>query len=245
MKTVQHKQAVITGLKEEILKLQGFKSAVDGPAVDFGLGDMLSAFPGGRFPVGAVHEFIGTSLEDAAATGGFISALLSVLMRNKGICLYISAQRKLFPPSLARFGLSPDRVVFIDLSAEKDVLWASEEALKCDSLSAVVMELDQLSFAQSRRLQLVVEKSKVSCFVIRRNAEKLSSTTAVARWQVTAVESETGGGMPGLGFPRWKVELLKVKNGLPGSWTLEYAGGQFGLVAEVDKDSKAAERKAV
>lgn len=226
------KRDIIKVLQEQILRLQGFKSSTDGTFVDFGLGEIPKAFPHQVFPVGAIHEFIGTNLEDAAATGGFIGALLSVLMRNNGICLYISCQRKLFPASLAGFGLSPDRVVFIDLALEKDVLWASEEALKCESLAAVVTELDQISFAQSRRLQLVVEKSRITCFLIRRNAEKLSSTTAVARWQISAEPSESVGGMPGLGFPRWKVSLLKVKNGQPGCWIMEYAAGQFRQVKE-------------
>lgn len=226
------KRDIIKVLQEQILRLQGVKSSTDGAAVDFGLGEIPNSFPHQIFPVGAIHEFIGTNLEDAAATCGFISALLSVLMRNNGICIYISCQRKLFPASLAGFGLSPDRVVFIDLSLEKDVLWASEEALKCESLAAVVTELDQISFAQSRRLQLVVEKSGVSCFLIRRNADKLSSTTAIARWQIAAEPSKSVDGMPGLGFPRWKVDLLKVKNGQPGSWIMEYAAGQFHQVKE-------------
>jgi protein ImuA len=33
--------------------------------------------------------------------------------------------------------------------------------------------------------------------------------------------------MPGLGFPRWQVELLKVRNGNPGSFILEWAGEKF------------------
>ena len=245
MKTAEHKQAVIAGLRQEILKLQGFKVCPDGHAVDFGLGELVSAFPSGQFPVGAIHEFLGTTLENAAATGGFIAALLSVLMRNNGVCLYVSAQRKLFPPSLVKFGLSPDRLVFIDLGADKDVLWAAEEALKCESLSAVIIELDQISFAQSRRLQLVVEKSKVSCFIIRRNAEKLSSTTAVARWQISSRISEAVGGMPGLGFPRWNVELLKVTNGQPGSWVMEYVAGSFHQVELKKSIDEMLERKVV
>ncbi|WP_316831772.1 Error-prone repair protein ImuA [Pedobacter aquatilis] len=245
MRTAEHKKDLIDSMRKEILKLEGFKFSPEGAAVDFGLGGLVEAFPNGQFPTGAIHEFIGTSMEDAASTGGFTAALLSVLMKDKGICIYVSAQRKLFPPALARFGLSPDRMVFIDLGAEKDVLWATEEALKCESLSAVVMEIDQISFAQSRRLQLVVEKSKVSCFIIRRNAEKLSSTTTVARWQISALSSETIGGMPGLGFPRWKVELLKVKNGKPGNWEMEYVAGGFRLLELEPEVVAIKERKVV
>ena len=33
--------------------------------------------------------------------------------------------------------------------------------------------------------------------------------------------------MPGVGFPRWNVELLKVRNGKPGSWQLEWSYNQL------------------
>ena len=33
--------------------------------------------------------------------------------------------------------------------------------------------------------------------------------------------------MPGVGFPRWNVELLKVRNGKPGSWQIEWAESRF------------------
>lgn len=226
------KRDIIDKLQEQILSLQGFKPAGDGLAVDFGLGEISASFPGRAFPLAAIHEFLSTNLEDAAASGGFISALLSTLMQKGGLCLWISTQRKIFPPSLITFGLSPDRIIFIDLQNEREVLWASEEALKCESLAAVVSELDEISFAQSRRLQLVIEKSRVTSFIIRKNAEKLSATLAAARWRISALPSGAVDGMPGLGFPKWNVELLKVKNGLPGNWTIEYSAGGFKVFRE-------------
>jgi len=33
--------------------------------------------------------------------------------------------------------------------------------------------------------------------------------------------------MPGVGFPRWNVELLKVRNGKPGTWQVEFSAGRF------------------
>lgn len=227
------KKDVIGKLQEQILQLQGFKPEGNAHAIDFGLGIISKAFPGNVFPLAALHEFLATNLEDAAASGGFISILLSALMKKGGLCLWISTQRKIFPPSLINFGLSPDRIIFIDLQSERDVLWASEEALKCESLAAVVTELDEISFAQSRRLQLVIEKSRVTAFIIRKNAEKLTSTLAAARWRISAIPSGAIDELPGLGFARWQVELLKVKNGIPGNWMIEYAAGVFKPIKQV------------
>src|SRR5690606_40358249 len=55
-----------------------------------------------------------------------------------------------FPPGLKRFGVEPDRVIFIDLKREKDVLWAMEQGLKCSTLSAVVGELQEIGRASCR-----------------------------------------------------------------------------------------------
>jgi protein ImuA len=37
--------------------------------------------------------------------------------------------------------------------------------------------------------------------------------------------------MPGVGFPRWHIQLLKVKNGSPADWQLEWQAGMFFTIA--------------
>ena len=107
-----------------------------------------------------------------------------------------------------------------------------EEALKCEGLAAVIAEVRDISFAQSRRLQLAVESSKVTGFLLRNDPSKLGTTTCVARWQITSLPSETEDGLPGIGFPRWQADLLRVRNGSPGSWKLEWAEGSFVPIEE-------------
>lgn len=55
----------------------------------------------------------------------------------------------------------------MDAGKTKDSLWAIEEALKCNALIAVVGEITELTFNDSRRLQLAVEKSHVTGFIHR------------------------------------------------------------------------------
>src|SRR5690606_12434320 len=105
-----------------------------------GLGPIESAFPNAVFPKNAIHEFLTLAPENAAACNGFIAGILQALMQHGGACLWISASRSLFPPSLKAFGVEPHRIIFIDLQREKDVLWAMEEALKCEGLTAVIAE---------------------------------------------------------------------------------------------------------
>jgi protein ImuA len=215
-----------------MLRWEGFKPACDANPDAIGLGMIEHAFPNRVFPTATIHEFIIGIPEHAAATGGFIAGLLKSCMKESGICLWISTSRSLFPPALKMFGIEPHRIIFIDLTRQKDVLWATEEALKCEGISAVIAELEQVSFAESRRLQLAVEKSRVTGFIMRTNPNKVTATACTARWKITPLPSELEDNMPGVGFPRWNIELLKVRNGNPGSWKVEWSANHFSVVTQ-------------
>ncbi|HEY0680611.1 MAG TPA: Error-prone repair protein ImuA [Chitinophagaceae bacterium] len=218
-----NKADIINQLQKDILPLQGYRPAVNNAPVQVGLNALNHAFPNAVFPLGAVHEFCCAGTEDTAATAGFIAGIAGKLMQKGGITLWISSSRLLFPPALKLFGIEPDKIIFIDLQKEKDVLWAVEEALKCEGLSAVIGELKDFNFTASRRLQLAVEKSRVTGFIIRKNFHKPNITASIARWRITSLPSMLENDMPGVGFPRWNVELLKIRNGTPGSWKIEWS----------------------
>jgi protein ImuA len=201
---------------------------------DMGLGVIEQAFPSKTFPFGAIHEFISPTAESAAATNGFVSGLLGKLMKNRGLCLWISNRRTIFPPALKAFGISPDQVIFIDLKRERDVLWAVEEGLKSEVLSAVVGEIKELDFNQSRRLQLAVEKSRVTGFIHRHRPGSENIVACLTRWKIQPIPGMSSDGLPGLSFPRWHVELTKVRNGNPGSWEIEWVQNEFRHVGAVD-----------
>lgn len=229
------KKEIFLKLQQDILLWQGFKPQTADKAERIGLGEIEQAFPGGVFPKRAIHEFITLLPEDSAASDGFIAGLLAILMQDGAACVWVSTSRRLFPASLSTFNVEPERIIFMDVRTEKDVLWITEEALKCEGLAAVVAELNNLSLIESRRLQLAVEESGVTGFILRKDASKAASTVATARWKISPLPSDTENGMPGLGFPRWQVDLLKVRNGNPGSWVMEWAGERFEEVEQVKK----------
>lgn len=212
-------------LQSEILLMQGIRPAQN-PLADLSLGPLQYAFPNSSFPTGTIHEFVTDNKESSASTSGFIAALLTSLTKN-GPTIWISSAQKIFPPALKSFGLEPDRFVFVDIKKEKDILWAMDEALKCDALSAVVAEMSELSFTDSRRLQLAVEKSRVTGFVLRTNPRRISTTACVSRWKITPIHSESIDNIPGVGAPQWKAELLRIRNGKPGTWDLRWENGKF------------------
>ena len=170
------KAAIIARLQREILPLQGIKITLNNTALDKTIGSLKNVFPGNTFPVGAIHEFIAAGMEDAATTSGFIAGILTTLMQNGGAVIWIGSAHTIFPPALKLFGIVPDKIIFINLQKEKEMLWAMEEALKCEGLAAVIAEIKDLSFTASRRLQLAVEQSRVTGFIIRNNPQTITTT---------------------------------------------------------------------
>lgn len=219
-------------LQRQILPLQGYRSSLHKP-YPIPIGLINHAFPNRTFPLGAVHEFIASETAHTAATCGFITGIISKLANNHGVTLWISRSRSLFPPALSLFGLNPGNIIFIDLQKELDCLWAAEEALKCKGLTAVVCETPNFSFTASRRFQLAVEASGVTGFILLQNPRSLTTTAAIARWRITPLNSQQATDLPGIGFPRWNVELLKVRNGKPGAWQIEFAANQFKPISNV------------
>lgn len=207
------------------------------------LGEIEQAFPDNMFSTGAVHELISYTPEATAATNGFIAAVSSKLLQQNDTCLWIGTRRSVFPPTLHLFGMDPARVIFIDLPQTGLALWVMEEGLRCKSLSAVVAEIPELTFKQSRRLQLAVEESLVTGFLHRQNPRTENVTACVSRWKVTPVMSANSA-LPGLGLPSWKVELLKVRNGVPGSWQIRYDKGLQYLSAQQATTVELQTRKA-
>jgi len=224
--------------------LQGFRTTRNLSDVDLGLGQINQAFPNENFPLTAVHEFLSMDAEHAAATNGFVSCIVSSLMKNNGAAVWIGRERKIFPPALKSFAICPDQIIFIVAKSQKEILWCMEEALKCEGLAAVICEIKEISFTESRRLQLAVEKSRVTGFIIRDQPRNIGVNACVSRWKISSIQSEPVDGLPGIGFPRWNIELLKIRNGKPGSWQVEWSHGKLQIINEMVL-IPAEKRKAV
>ena len=228
------KAHIIKDLKEHILFLQGYKRSTNN-SLRINLGPIDNSFPNECFPQASTHEFIVEKDEDSSAAKGFICHIISELMKRNGICIWINSVENVFPPALKLFGVDPGRIVFINVKRQKEILWVMEEALKCDGLAAVVGEIAEINFTETRRLQLAVEKSRVTGFIIRNKPRGINITACISRWKISHIPSELKKNFPGVGFPRWNIELLKIRNGKPGSWKMEYSNG---LLHVVEKDEE-------
>lgn len=229
-------------LERAILPLQGIRSLPTDNDISLDIPSIEEAFPNATFPIGCTHEFVCTSPQSLACTSGFIAGIIGKMMKRGGVCLYISASRTLFPPSLRRYGIEPHQVIFIDLKGETDVLYATEEALKCSRITAVISEINNIGFKESRRFQLAAEGRRTTGFLIRKKSRALNTIASVSRWQITSLPSHLPDDLPGVGYPRWSVELMKIRNGKPGKWQIEWSASGF---TEIRKELRvvASERK--
>lgn len=218
------KQEVFCNLKKQILALEGFKESLLAEVEQ--LGRINEAFPNSVFPYAALHEFFYYHPEEVTATYAFISGLLSLRNCKSNNIIWISNSQKIFPPALKWFGISPHQVLFLHLKKQKDIAWAVQEALKCSSLAAVVGELPELALTTSRRFQLAIEEAGVGCFILRSRPKNLV-TAAVSRWHIQPIHSKVEDGFPGVGYPHWRVALLKARNGKAASWDIEWVNGSF------------------
>ena len=240
--------ATLTALRDRIRLLE---QPVRHGVLPFGAAPIDAALPGGGLALGALHEIVGVGgdEEDGAAAAGFIAGILARLSPHppaalaagppglstgagEGPVLWCLRQPDLYGPGLAAHGLDPARLVLVAARRDEDILWAVEEGLRTAAagLAAVVGEIGRLPMAAGRRLQLAAEHSGVTALLLRRwrngaeaAAERDRPNAAVTRWRVGALPAADIPGMPGIGRPRWRMELMRVRGGVPGSWEVEVA----------------------
>ena len=225
---------IISNLRQDILRLNGFKLKRQTGEGSLIVQPLLSAFLHNQFPLACLHEFICKDPVSRAATIGFVSVLLSAFC-TRGPVIWISEKNRVFPPSLASFSIDPSRIIFIRAANRKDLLWTAGESMKCKGASSVICELKELDFNLSRKFQLAIEQSHVTAMILRESEPK-GPTASIARWSINPTPSWTEDELPGLGFPTWNVNLLRLRNGKGKTWELVYRKGRLQhIVPEVLK----------
>jgi protein ImuA len=218
-------------LKELRAQLRALEPGARGTVapLPFGL-PALDRHLGGGLARGCLHEVAG-AVDDGAALG-FCAALAGRLAAERTV-LWCQPDVDLYAPGLAAFGLDPARLIVVRARRPVDRLWAMEESLCCNILSAVVIELDELEMIAGRRLQLAAEASGVTAIVLHpEGLRAAAASVAVTRWRVT---SSAGHGVHRSFSPAprdkwlapsgWQVELLRCRGGRSGRWLIEWTEG--------------------
>ncbi|MDE2790800.1 MAG: hypothetical protein OXI81_10305 [Paracoccaceae bacterium] len=150
-----------------------------------------------------------------------------------------NAVDSLAPMALQEF-IDPARMILTGCTTRKEILWASEQAMRTHGMSCVIVELhDGLTLRDSRRLQLAAGNS--GCTGIILIAGRAHTSAAQTRWECVASPEEedakgreAGDREAGDRGARdrktmgWEWRCTKNRQGELGVWRLQWLGGEDG-----------------
>ncbi|HEY0219226.1 MAG TPA: DNA repair protein [Afipia sp.] len=179
---------------------------------------------------GGLHEVFAEEGRHSAAAAGFVAGLAHrvgmqrplVWVRQDFIDIECGA---LSMSGLAELGFDPSRLVMIRAADAETALRVTADALACDALGAVVMEvwseLRALDLVASRKLTLAARASGVTALVLR-TAATPSPSTAETRWIVRAARSPPDDESNAWGAPVLDTQLVRNRHGPLGEWIMEW-----------------------
>lgn len=140
-----------------------------GPVVASGHAALDAQLPGGGWPLDALVEL----LQPAAGQPFWqllLPALVTLLAQHRGPLVLVAPPHAPFSPALAAQGLAADRLLCIRAERPAERLWATEQALRCADVPAVLAWLPQVQGVRDdalRRLQLAGAERQRLLFTLR------------------------------------------------------------------------------
>ena len=185
----------------------------------------------GGLVIGAVHEVFAAAGPQSAAATGFIAGLAGRVTARRPLVWVRQdfteiESGALSISGLAELGLDPRLLVTVHAADVDSALRTAADALACDALGAVVLEVwgeaRQLDLVASRKLTLAAQASGATGLVLRMAAEPRPST-AETRWIVRAAHSPPGSHPSSAwGSPLFEARLVRNRHGPTGRWIMEW-----------------------
>ena len=224
----------LASLRGSIERIEAHADATAPARVALGHAEADATLQGG-LALAAMHEVFAEGRQSAAATG-FIAGLAGLV----SLAGRAAARRPLVwvrhdfteiesgalsMDGLAELGLDPRLVVTVRAADVDAALRTAADALACDALGAVVLEVwgeaRQLDLVASRKLTLAAQASGVTGLLLRVAAEPAPST-AETRWIVRAAHSPPASAASAWGAPVFDAQLVRNRHGPVGRWIMEW-----------------------
>jgi protein ImuA len=222
------RMSALAALRGQIERIETSDATHHRDRVALGHPEADSALQGGLARA-AIHEVFCEGRQGTAATG-FVMGLAGRVTARRPL-LWVRQDFSeveagaLSMSGLAELGLDPRRVVVVRAADVESALRTSADALACDALGAVVLELwgetRQFDLVASRKLTLAAQASGVTGLLLRMAAQPLPST-AETRWMLRAAHSPPGAVWSAWGAPRFDAELVRNRHGPIGRWIMEW-----------------------
>jgi protein ImuA len=168
-------------------------------ALPTGFAPLDAVLPGGGWPVGAITEL----MPDAQGIGelSLLLPALAQLSRAGRYVAWIAPPCLPYPPALARHGLALERLLLVHTRDTQTQLWATEQALRCPAIGAVLAWPVALDERRVRRLQLAAETGGSCGLLYRPPAAAQQPSPAALRLRLRALDA-------GL-----RIEIQKARGG--------------------------------
>ncbi len=152
-----------------------------GAVVASGHAALDTQLPAGGWPVGALVEVL-----QSQNNQNEWRLLLPALVRYSGAVLLVGAPHQPFGPGLAAQGLDSQRLLCVTVQTAAQRLWATEQALRCADVAAVLAWFPQAGPGQVRpeqlrRLQMAASTHAKLLFVMRPESAREESSPAALR----------------------------------------------------------------
>ena len=224
----------LASLRGSIERIEAHADASAPARVALGHAEADATLQGG-LALAAVHEVFAEGRQSAAATG-----LIAGLAGLASLAGRVNARRPLVwirqdfaeiesgalsMAGLAELGLDPRCLVTVRAADVDTALRTAADALACDALGAVVLELwgetRQLDLVASRKLTLAAQASGVTGLLLRVAAQPQPST-AETRWIARAAHSPPASVGSAWGAPVFDAQLVRNRHGPVGRWIMEW-----------------------
>jgi hypothetical protein len=151
------------------------------------------------------------------------------------------------PQALTRWGLPPERMLLVEADEARDVLWVMEEGLRAGSL--VVGEIGRnarYDLTASKRLHRMARAQNIIVLALRHHGP-VQPSAALTRWRISAQPSPAqpwrgANGLPGLGPPRFRAMLERVRSGPPKDFEIEWKNAAFHVLEPASLADRAAQQ---
>jgi protein ImuA len=155
-------------------------------AVASGHAALDAELPGGGWPLGLVEVLQERPEQHVWQLAA--PALAASLQAQAGPVVLVAAPFDPFVAGLQAQGIAGDRLLWIRAAKPAERLWATEQALRCAEVAAVLAWLPQAKNAELRRLQMAAQQHKHLLFVFRTLRSVQDASPARVRLQVAGTE---------------------------------------------------------
>jgi len=240
----------LAALRGSIERIEAHGAAHSSRKVPLGHAEADAHLQGG-LALGAMHEVFAEAGRQSATATGFVAGLAGRVASRRPLVWirqdFAEVEAGAVSMSgLSELGLDPRLFVSVHAADVDHALRATADALACDAVGAVVLEVwgeaKQFDLVASRKLTLAAQASGATALMLRMAAEPRPST-AETRWIVRAAHSPPGSSPSSAwGSPLFETQLVRNRHGPTGRWIMEWKSDEclFGKPAAYSQPVAAA-----